>query len=53
MYQNGAHCYKSVTVQYNGKKVKATVTDEVCLEIGCLGFTSIDCALLVVPRMQR
>ncbi|KAI0721587.1 RlpA-like double-psi beta-barrel-protein domain-containing protein-containing protein [Cerioporus squamosus] len=28
LYNNGAHCYKSVTVQYNGQQVKAKVTDE-------------------------
>ncbi|KAI0637161.1 RlpA-like double-psi beta-barrel-protein domain-containing protein-containing protein [Trametes polyzona] len=28
MYNNGAHCFKQVTVMYNGKKVQATVTDE-------------------------
>ncbi|KAI0336341.1 hypothetical protein GY45DRAFT_390985 [Cubamyces sp. BRFM 1775] len=27
-YENGAHCYKQVTLEYNGKKVQATVTDE-------------------------
>lgn len=32
LYNNGAHCYKTVTVQYNGQQVKATVTDEVCLQ---------------------
>lgn len=29
MYNNGAHCYKQVTVEYKGKQVRATVTDEV------------------------
>ena len=33
-FNNGAHCYKSVTVQYNGQKVQATVTDEVRLPLG-------------------
>ncbi|RDX48326.1 hypothetical protein OH76DRAFT_667219 [Lentinus brumalis] len=28
LYNNGAHCYKTVTVQYNGQQVQATVTDE-------------------------
>ncbi|KAH9854014.1 RlpA-like double-psi beta-barrel-protein domain-containing protein-containing protein [Lenzites betulinus] len=28
MYNNGAHCYKQVTVEYKGKQVQATVTDE-------------------------
>ncbi|KAI0831114.1 hypothetical protein BC628DRAFT_728368 [Trametes gibbosa] len=28
MYSNGAHCYKQVTIEYNGKKVQATVTDD-------------------------
>ncbi len=31
-FDNGAHCYKKVTIQYNGQKVQATVTDQVCLE---------------------
>ncbi|KAI0670562.1 RlpA-like double-psi beta-barrel-protein domain-containing protein-containing protein [Trametes maxima] len=28
LYNNGEHCFKQVTVQYNGKQVQATVTDE-------------------------
>ncbi|KAI8998809.1 RlpA-like double-psi beta-barrel-protein domain-containing protein-containing protein [Trametes punicea] len=28
IFDKGEHCYKPVTVQYNGKQVKATVTDE-------------------------
>ncbi|CDO70726.1 Distantly related to plant expansins [Trametes cinnabarina] len=28
IYNNGEHCYKQVTLQYNGKQVKATVTDK-------------------------
>ncbi|RPD65946.1 hypothetical protein L226DRAFT_519509 [Lentinus tigrinus ALCF2SS1-7] len=28
LYNNGAHCYKTVTLQYNGQQVKAKVTDE-------------------------
>ncbi|KAI0646879.1 RlpA-like double-psi beta-barrel-protein domain-containing protein-containing protein [Trametes meyenii] len=28
LYNNGEHCYKQVTLQYNGKQVQATVTDE-------------------------
>ena len=31
-FENGAHCYKKVTIQYNGQKVQATVTDQVCSE---------------------
>lgn len=27
-FDNGAHCYKKVTIQYNGQKVQATVTDQ-------------------------
>ncbi|PIL23827.1 hypothetical protein GSI_13578 [Ganoderma sinense ZZ0214-1] len=27
-FNNGAHCYKKVTIQYNGQKVQATVTDQ-------------------------
>ncbi|KAI0708998.1 RlpA-like double-psi beta-barrel-protein domain-containing protein-containing protein [Earliella scabrosa] len=34
LYENGKHCWKSVTVQYNGKQVQAKVTDE-CP--GCTG----------------
>ncbi|KAI0747938.1 hypothetical protein C8Q80DRAFT_1120548 [Daedaleopsis nitida] len=28
LYNNGAHCYKTVTIQYKGKQVQAKVTDE-------------------------
>ncbi|KAI0361902.1 hypothetical protein OH77DRAFT_1526439 [Trametes cingulata] len=28
LYNGGEHCYKPVTIEYNGKKVQATVTDE-------------------------
>ncbi|KAI1787907.1 RlpA-like double-psi beta-barrel-protein domain-containing protein-containing protein [Ganoderma leucocontextum] len=27
-FNNGAHCYKKVTVQYDGQQVQATVTDQ-------------------------
>ncbi|TBU32299.1 RlpA-like double-psi beta-barrel-protein domain-containing protein-containing protein [Dichomitus squalens] len=27
-FNNGAHCYKKVTVEYDGQQVEATVTDE-------------------------
>ncbi|KAI0374697.1 hypothetical protein BV20DRAFT_960845 [Pilatotrama ljubarskyi] len=28
LYNGGEHCYKQVTIEYNGKQVQATVTDE-------------------------